>query len=287
VTEIAGSNVLVTGGASGIGRLVALDMARLGARIVIWDVDAQKAAAVAEEVARVSGRPAHWYPCDVSNREEVHRTAAQVQGEVGGIDILVNSAGVVSGRSFLECSDAEIERTIGVNTMALFWTCRAFLPGMIRAGRGHLVTIASAAGVVGVARLADYCASKWAAIGFDEALRMELRHAAPGVKTTIVCPYYVDTGMFEGVATRFSWILPILKEQRVAQRIVRAVQRNRRRLVMPWIVHFVPLLRTLPLGLFDWMADLLGINRSMDHFVGRSGGGQEDAKPQAAGEETS
>jgi len=284
VTQIPGSNVLVTGGASGIGRLVALKMAALGARIVIWDVDQARLGGVVAEITQATGRPAHGYCCDVSDRQGVWQTAQRVQAEVGAIHVLVNSAGVVSGRSFLECSDGEIERTLAVNTMALFWTCRAFLPEMIRTGRGHVVTISSAAGVVGVARLADYCASKWAAVGFDEALRMELRKTAPGVKTTVVCPYYVDTGMFQGVTTRFRWILPILKQDRVAERIVRAVQRDRRRLVMPWIVHFVPLLRTFPIGLFDWAAELLGINRSMDQFVGRSGGGPPAAPAQAAKE---
>jgi len=276
MTQIAGSTALVTGGASGIGRLVALKTARLGANPVIWDIDSENLARAVEELKSATGRDAHGYLCDVSDRESVYATAARVEEEVGPVDILVNSAGVVSGKPFLELSDASIERTLGVNTLALFWTAKAFLPGMIRAGRGHVVTIASAAGLIGVARLADYSTSKWAAVGFDESLRMELKETAPGVKTTVVCPYYVDTGMFRGVRTRFSFLLPILREERVAERIVRAIRRNRARVVMPWLVRTVPPLRLLPVRLFDAVADLLGVNRSMDAFVGRTDDGDSD-----------
>lgn len=282
MTQIAGSNVVITGGASGIGRQLALKTAALGARVVLWDIDEERLASVRDELQQVAGRPAHAYRCDVSDRQSVYTAAERVKSDVGAVSVLVNNAGVVSGKPLLECTDAQIERTIAVNTLAHFWTCKAFLPDMIRAGTGHVVTIASAAGVVGVARMTDYCASKWAAVGFDEALRMELRRLAPGVKTTVVCPYFIDTGMFRGVATRFPSLLPILKEEAVAERIVRAIARNRPRVMMPPLVFFVPPLRVLPVRVFDAVADFLGINRSMDEFVGRlerSGEGRPDGPP--------
>jgi all-trans-retinol dehydrogenase (NAD+) len=185
------------------------------------------------------------------------------------VDVLVNNAGVVGGRPLLELSDAQIETTFAVNTLALFWTTRAFLPAMIERGSGHLVTIASASALIGVAKLSDYAASKWAAMGFDESLRAELRTLAPGVRTTVVCPYYVDTGMFRGVRSRFPRLLPILREEDVAAAIVRAVQRDRRRLVLPPLVGLLPLLRVLPVGAFDRIATFLGVNASMDAFRGR------------------
>jgi all-trans-retinol dehydrogenase (NAD+) len=187
---------------------------------------------------------------------------------------VVNCAGVVSGKSFVELSESQIERTMRVNVIGLFWMAKAFLPQMIEAGSGHIATVASAAGMIGVAGLADYCASKWAAVGLDEALRVELKQRAPGVKTTIVCPYFVDTGMFQGVQTRFPFLLPILSEDRVAERIVRAIRRNRPRLAMPWLVNFVPLLRMLPLSVFDSLSNVLGINVAMQSFQGRSTRGE-------------
>ncbi len=278
MTRIGGSNALITGGASGIGRLLALKMAAGGAKVVIWDLDRERLGRTVGELNGDHQPRAFGYVCDVSDREEVYATAARVRREVGPVQILVNNAGRVSGSSLLQCGDEAVERTMAVNTLALFWTCKAFLPDMLRQQAGHIVTVASAAGVIGVNRLVDYCTSKWAAVGFDESLRMELRQLTPNVKTTIVCPYYVDTGMFAGVASRFPWLLPILKEDRVAQRILEAIARDRRRLLIPPIMYLLPLLRILPVPLFDALAGFLGVNQSMDHFVGRNG---EDQPPES------
>jgi len=269
MTEIAGRHVLVTGGASGIGRLVAHRMAALGGRISLWDVRREALDAVVSELEKGGPEPARGFRCDVSRREEVYRVAEETRAAGGPVDILVNNAGVVSGRPLLELPDDKIEATFAINALGLFWTTKAFLPAMVERGRGHLVTIASASALIGVARLSDYAASKWAAMGFDESLRAELRKTAPAIRTTVVCPYYIDTGMFRGVKSRFPLLLPILREDDVAARIVRAIQREQRQLMLPPLVRLVPLLRILPVGAFDWVASFLGINASMDAFEGR------------------
>jgi all-trans-retinol dehydrogenase (NAD+) len=273
MSEIAGRTVLITGGASGIGRRVALRIAALGGRLVLWDINREALDRALGDVTRAGGgRDAIGHLCDIADRESVYATAARVRQDVGAIDILFNNAGIVSGKSFLDLPDAQIEATFRINTMALFWTGKAFLPDMIARNRGHVVTMGSASGYIGVARLSDYAASKWAAVGFDESLRIELKRTAPGIVTTIVCPYYINTGMFRGVKTRFPLLLPILEEQVVADRIVRAIQRNKRRLVMPRLVGLVPLMRVLPVPVFDAIANFLGVNRSMDDFAGRDSG---------------
>ena len=268
MSEIAGRHILITGGASGIGRLMARRLAGLGARVSIWDIDAEKLDKVVAELA--SGpEAARGFRCDVAKRDEVYRVAAETLAAGGPVDVLINNAGIVSGRSFLELPDAQIEATFAINTLSLFWVTKAFLPKMIEQGRGHVVTIASASALVGVAKLADYAASKWAAMGFDESLRVELREIAPAIQTTVVCPYYIDTGMFRGVASRFPWLLPILDENDVAARIVGCIRHDKRRLLMPWAVHLLPLLRMLPVDLFDWISTFLGVNASMKAFQGR------------------
>jgi all-trans-retinol dehydrogenase (NAD+) len=186
------------------------------------------------------------------------------------VDILVNNAGIVSGRYLLDLTDDQIERTFKINVLALYWTTRAFLPGMMERGYGHVVTVASAAGLLGTCKETDYAASKSAAVGFNEALRMELRRLAPGVRTTVVCPYYIDTGMFAGVKTRIPLLLPILKQEKVADRIVRAMQLNRAQVLMPWMIRTLPALRLLPVRAFDRVADLFGVNACMDEFTGRA-----------------
>lgn len=269
MSRIAGSRALVTGGARGIGRLLCRELVERGAEVVIWDLDADLLEQAVAELRRSAARPVRGDRCDVSDREAVYALARRVEAETGPVDILVNNAGVVSGRSFLELDDRQIERTFAVNSLALFWTTKAFLPGMMERNRGHVVTVASAAGWIGVAGLADYAASKFAAVGFDESLRAELRRRAPGVKTTVVCPYFVDTGMFDGVRSRVPALLPILREAEVARAILRAVDEDRPRVMMPPLVYTVPALRMLPLGVFDRIADVLGINASMEHFRGR------------------
>jgi all-trans-retinol dehydrogenase (NAD+) len=266
--SFAKKTTLITGGASGIGRLMAHKMAAGGSHIIIWDIAEANLAQVSREIS-AAGLQVSAFACDVSDREMVYRVAKQVKKEVGKVDILINNAGVVSGKPFGECSDAQLRRTMEINTLAHFWTVKAFLPDMIKANRGHIVTIASAGGIIGSAGLVDYSASKFAAFGFDEALRAEFRKQGLNIHTTVVCPYFIDTGMFAGVKTRFSFLLPILKEDAVAERIVNAIIRKKRRLLMPPMVYSVWALRLLPVAVFDWVATLLGVNSTMDEFHGR------------------
>lgn len=269
MSEIKGRTALVTGGGSGMGRLLALRLAEAGAKVVIWDIDAQALDVVVAELRSAGSAEARGYACDVGNFDAVAATASRTLAEMGSIDILVNNAGVVSGASLLDLTPAQIERTFRVNTLSLFWTTKAFLPEMIRNGRGHIVNLASASGYIGVARLSDYSASKWAAVGFDESLRAELKKTAPAIRTTVVCPFYVNTGMFHGVRSRFSFLLPILEPELVVKKIVRAIERDKARLVLPPLVHLVPAMRLLPVRLMDALAAALGVNASMDHFSGR------------------
>ena len=280
MSDYTGRKVLVTGAASGLGRLMALKISAAGGELVLWDVDRAGLEAVRGEIAR-TGRPASVYPCDLTDRHAIAASARQTLADHGGIDILINNAGVVSGKGLLEISDESIQRTFDVNALALFWTTRAFLPGMIARDRGHVVTIASAAGIVGTSRLVDYCASKHAAVGFNESLRLELRRQRSHVRTTVVCPFYISTGMFAGVKTRFPLLLPILEPEYVVTRIVEAVERNRARVILPRLVFATFLARLLPVPLFDATMEFLGVNRSMDEFTGRAGEVEQPQRRQA------
>jgi len=261
---------LITGAGAGIGRLLACELARRGAEPVLWELDEGKLAAALDEVRGITGGHARGYVCDVSDRDVVYETADRVRSEVGDPDVVINNAGVVSGARLLDIPDDQIRRTFEVNALALYWVTKAFLPAMVRRNQGHIVTLASAAGLVGVARQTDYSASKHAAVGFDESLRAELREMSPGVVTTLVCPYYIDTGMFEGVRTRIPFLLPILREHDVVRKIAHAIERDRPLLELPRTIHLLPVLRLLPPRAFDWVMDLLGVNASMEHFKGHS-----------------
>lgn len=263
-TQLKGARVLITGGGSGIGRLMAVEAATRGASIAVWDRDK----AGADETVRLveqAGGVSTATVVDITDRAAV----AEAAEREGAVDVVINNAGVVTGATLLEASDEAIERTFQVNTMALFWVTRAFLPGMLERNRGTVVTIASAAGLLGVARQTDYAASKAAAIGFTESLRAELRDASSRVRTLVFMPYYIDTGMFEGVRTRFPLLLPILDPVKAARRVIRGIERGTQQIMTPPMVRTVPVLRALPVLAFDAVADFFGINHTMDHFVGR------------------
>ena len=261
-------NILITGASSGIGKLMAETFAAEGAQVILWGLE-RVAMEVVDKEMNERGLRCTSYLCDVSRRYSVYDTAKRVLSEHGPIDILINNAGVVSGRTLLELSDTEIELTFGVNALAPIWTTRAFLPAMIARGRGHIVTIASAAGLVGTPRLTDYAASKHAAIGFNDALRSELHHLGHrGIRTTVVCPYFISTGMFDGVRAT-SPLFPILTPEYATRQIVRAIRRGRRRLLLPRAIGLLFFVRLLPVPIFDWVMRAIGMTRSMDGFRGR------------------
>jgi all-trans-retinol dehydrogenase (NAD+) len=269
VTTIASKHVLVMGGASGLGRGLALRCAALGATVSVLDLNEAGAEEAAATAAAQGAGTAAGYGCDVGDREQVVDVAERVREAAGPVDILVNNAGVVSGRALLELADEQIEQTFRVNTLALFWVTRAFLPAMIERGSGHIVVVASAAGLIGTPRETDYAASKHAAVGFTEALRLELRRSAPALRTTTVCPFYIDTGMFAGVKTRFPRLLPILREDDVVEAIIDAVQFDKPMVQLPWMVRTLPAMRLLPVPAFDRLAELFGLAAAMDEFRGR------------------
>uniref|UniRef100_A0A3B3VE92 Short chain dehydrogenase/reductase family 16C, member 5a n=1 Tax=Poecilia latipinna TaxID=48699 RepID=A0A3B3VE92_9TELE len=200
--NIAGEVVLITGAGSGIGRLMAQEFAAHGTVLVLWDINQEGIKETARLAKNGGASRVHCFVCDCSNKNEVYRVADQVKREVGDVSILVNNAGIVTGKKFMDAPDSLIEKTMEVNTMAHFWTYKAFLPAMIANNHGHLVSIASSAGLIGVNGLADYCASKFAAVGFAESVGLELLATGKdGIKTTIVCPYFINTGMFDGCHT--------------------------------------------------------------------------------------
>ena len=270
--KLAGRRVLVTGGAQGMGLLIACGAAERGAHVAIWDLNDKALPDAASRISaarRSDDQIVVSDAVDVGDPVAVSGAAERLRASFGEMDVLVNNAGVVSGKRLVDLSPEEVLRTLRVNTAALFWTTGAFLPSMIERGEGHIVTMASAGGLIGVPGLSDYCASKFGAVGFHESLRNELRRTAPGVRTSLICPFFVDTGMFAGVRTRFPFLLPILEPSRVAKAAVRAIEKDRAMVVLPWFINSLKLLRLLPAGWLDPVAAFFGIHSAMDTFSGR------------------
>lgn len=262
------TTLVITGGGSGIGRLVALAAARRGAHVVIWDRDELSARRVATEAGEVGGRGTAVV-VDLADADAIELAAAETLMQ-GPVDVLINNAGVVSGKPLTELTAAQIDLTMRVNAIAPMLVTRAFLPSMRDAGRGRVVTVASAAGFIGVAGQTDYAASKFAAVGFMESLRAELRKTRSPITALTVAPYYIDTGMFQGVTTKVPALLPIMSQAYVTTRIMSAIESRTSLLALPPLVRLVPAIKILPTVVGDWLADALGVNEGMDGFTGRT-----------------
>lgn len=260
--------ILITGGGNGIGRIIACDLAAKGAIIVSWDIKEEWNLETQSLVEKVGGtfKP---YTVNVSDKKSVAQNAEKVLVDVGPVDILINNAGVVSGRLFTDLTEDNIRRTFEVNVLAHFWTLQAFLPSMILRGHGHIVSVASIAGFVGASSLSDYCSSKFAAVGLHESLVNELfSQGHSGINTTLVCPFHIKTGLFDGMKSRF---IPSLEPDYVAKRVVKAILTNQRQVMIGREMYLLPYLKSfMPVDAITPLFKFMGDDQAMTNFVGHS-----------------
>lgn len=275
--HIKGTNVLITGGASGIGRIMGRICLEKGAsNLIVWDINQaniDKTEAELSDVkpaeAGVSKGQIHSYIVNVSDPQAIKSAYEKVKSEVGEVDILVNCAGIVRGNNtFDKQTVQDIDLTMDINANAPMYVALSVLPDMLRRDRGHICNIASAAGMLGVPELSVYCASKWAVIGWTESMRVELKQARSHVRVTSVAPYFINTGMFDGVNSK---VFPILDPEKTAAKIIRAVEVGKSFRGIPFAYHFIRIWQgLLPNFLFDFIfGKVFGVYSVMDHFTGR------------------
>ncbi len=263
--------VLVPGGASGIGRLMGEKCLRLGAsRVIIWDINPK---GMEETLAHWSslGFDAEGYLTDLSDVTSIEDAARQTMERHGAVDILFNNAGIVVGKMFEDHSREDIDKTLAINVAGVMHVARVVLPGMIRKGEGHIINIASAAGLTANPKMSVYAASKWAVMGWSESLRLEMERLHPGIKVTTVAPSYIKTGMFDGAKAPL--VTPLLEPEFLAGRVIEAVKNNEIMVMEPASVNLLgPLKGLLPTRVFDFVADkVFGVYNTMDEFKGRNG----------------
>lgn len=266
MSNFKGKKVLITGGASGIGKIMGRLVLERGAELIIWDVNKKKIDETFAQFGKL-GKVA-TYCIDVSKIDHVIEAAARVKIEVGKIDILINNAGIVVGKYFHEHNHADIANTMNVNSLSPMHVALEFLPEMMTAHNGHICNIASLAGLISNPKMSVYAASKWAVIGWSDSLRLEMKKLKTHVHVTTVNPYYINTGMFAKVKS----IIPILEPETAAEKIIKAIENDRISLSMPWSMRVVRFLQgLLPISWFDTIVGKwLGIYRTMDNFAGHS-----------------
>lgn len=241
--------VLVTGASSGIGRALAVELGRRGARVGLLARRAEALIEVAGEIERAGGK-ALALTADVRDAAEVERAVARVQELWGGIDVLVANAGMSTTTGATKLNAGEASDVISVNVNGVINSVAAVLPGMLERKAGHLVAISSLASYRGMPKSGAYSASKAAVSTFFESLRVDLRRS--GIAVTTIHPGFIRTPMTAGRKTR----LPFLMEVEPAARLIlRAVERRARTYAFPWqLAGVVRLMKYLPDALYDRLA---------------------------------
>ncbi len=260
--------ILITGAASGIGKRFAEKVSEIAdTTLILWDRNPD----ILDEMKTTNATGTRMITAgiDISDSERIMVEAEKLVNQNLLPDIIINCAGVVTGKLFHEHSVAEIERTIQINTIGSMLVAHAFLKKMLDRGSGHIVNLASASGYTGIPRLSVYASSKWAVLGWSESLRIEMELLKTGIVITSVIPSYIDTGMFAGVKAPL--MVPILKTEEIVDRMLKGIASQKKEIKAPMMIHFVPLLKaTLPSKVFDWLSgSITGAYHSMDSFTGR------------------
>lgn len=267
MNDVRGKVVLVTGGAMGIGRSVAERFAREGARVVLWDVDAE---ALGETVRRFreQGLDISSQVVDVTDWDAVREAAVKTQADAGPIEVLVNNAGIFRAGLFTDIDFESHARLIEVNVIGQIAVLKAFLPGMVARDSGHVITMASAGSFMPCPLQASYCASKAADLLLADTLRAELRSAGKrGVRFTSMCPSYVNTSLVTGIKPPL--LTPWIEPDDLAEAVFRAYQKGRTTVRMPFMAKTVPILRgLLPERLMYFVSRLLRVDSSAATWTG-------------------
>lgn len=258
--------VLITGGGSGLGKEIAAKFKSTGATVIVFDIG------VPEEDSENYVDGVIYLQCDVSNHDAIMAQAEFIKKNIGTVTLLINNAGITLGKTLMELSFEEIEKTLEVDLLSSFYTIKTFMPDMLEIKRGYIVTIASILGYLSPVRLSAYGASKAGLIALHESLTYELGPPAlnsSGVKTLLLCPGQLQTRMFQGVKTPSSLIAPELDPKDVAKAVYKAVKYGKKgEIRMPLYGSLMPLIRMAPWPLAEVFRQLSGIDDSMKQFVG-------------------
>lgn len=229
---MAQRRVLITGAGSGLGQALAHRYARAGDKVACVDLDAARANLTR---AALPGEGHLALSANVGSDDAMEQVHERIAGEWGGVDVLVNNAGIAESAALDRTTDDQWDRTLAVNVSSAFWLCRAVVPGMVARGYGRVVNVASNAGLRGYAYTSAYCASKHAVVGLTRALAVEL--ARTGVTVNAVCPGFVDTEMSARAVDRIARSTKRSAED--ARRALEALSPQRRLMTVDEVAHLV------------------------------------------------
>ena len=240
---------MITGASSGIGRGLALDLSRRGARLGLV---ARRAAALDEIVGEISSRNgrALALAADVQDATALRGAADRMRAEFGRIDVLIANAGIGLTADAAEMQPADLARVFNINVIGAANSVAAVVPQMVAHGSGQLVVISSLAAYRGLPKSAAYCASKAAVSAFFESVRLDLK--GKGIAVTIIHPGFIKTPLTEGRHADMPFLMEL---QDAVQLIVGAIERRKKSYAFPWqLASIVRLGMIMPNFLYDWIA---------------------------------
>ena len=225
-----GKRIVITGAASGLGRATALRFAKAGWSVCIADIHLERATEVAREVEQAGGKSL-VFECNISKVEDFEALARHIEAEWGGLDILVNNAGISSAGSLQESSYEEWQRLLDINLMGVVRGCKVFTPLLAKQGLGHIVNVASFAGIASAPGMVTYNVAKAGVISLSESLRHEM--SADNIGISVVCPAFFPTNLMESMNKEATKALVTKLMQRsgvtaedVAEHIYKGVEAN-------------------------------------------------------------
>jgi short-subunit dehydrogenase len=191
--ELKGKNCFITGAASGIGRSLALELAREGMEIYITDINLEGLEIVKKEIEEI-GVQVFSAKCDVSEFSDWEKCEKDFKSKLGEIDLLVNNAGIAIGGNILQLGLDDWEKVIAVNLWSIIYSLKTFVPRMLARGSGHIVNVASGAGIFGSPEPLPYVTTKFAVVGLSEALFGSLN--GMGLNVSVICPWVIATNIW-------------------------------------------------------------------------------------------
>jgi short-subunit dehydrogenase len=254
---IRGKKALVSGASSGIGRAIALRLAREGADLFLVDIDERGLAETAAE-ARASGVTVVTRRCDLAQPQDVSSAVAEVLDSWNGVDILINNAGITYYGKTERMADDHWDKLLRINLLSHVQFTRELLPSLLEREEAHVLNVCSVLGLIGMPKVAAYCTSKFGMVGFSESLRNEYGRIGLGV--TALCPGFVRTNLFTNAPLeeeveehKAPPRLVTTTPERVASAAVKAIYRNRRLVVMEPLARFLYAVKRFA----PWMMDAL------------------------------
>jgi all-trans-retinol dehydrogenase (NAD+) len=265
-----GQVVLITVGGSEVGRFLALEFARIGARLAIWDSIQANADRICQEIMNKYGALSRGYQVDMQNTKQIDTACQQLLRDFFRVDAIVNTSDLMIGTEFLKEQDVQLEETFQANAFGPIRVLQAFLPQMIEYNHGHIVTIGTSTHIIGASKLVDYCTSKHVLMGYHESLRQELRsQKKTGIDMTLIACGLIASKRrsvnhrHHEQDTLNIWLDP----EDVAIKTVRAIRNNKKKCMLPSkLVYYDALYSILPKTIADWIREKTKMAKAMDRY---------------------